>query len=112
MSAIFDAKQSEESANGAITAWTERVKQSGLKCFASFLTTLANRLDEINYFLPRWTRRQLMKLRCLVGDRTAAIRQLEDVVDFIAPFIERLGVKFSLWRPIKRRLAAIFFSLK
>jgi len=37
------------------------------------------------------------------------LRDLEDVVDFIAPFLERLGVKFSLWSRIKRRLAAMFF---
>jgi hypothetical protein len=37
------------------------------------------------------------------------LKDLEDIVDFIAPFLERLGVKFSLWRRIKRRLAAMFF---
>lgn len=56
LSAIFDTEQSKESATRAITAWIARVKQSGLKCFDSFLTTLNNWLDEItNYFLDRET---------------------------------------------------------
>jgi len=37
------------------------------------------------------------------------LKDLEEVVDFIAPFLERLGVRFSLWSRIKRRLAAMFF---
>jgi transposase len=56
LSAIFDAEQSKESAKRAITACIERVKQSGLKCFDSFLTTIDNWLDEIiNYFFDRQT---------------------------------------------------------
>lgn len=56
LSAIFDAEQSKESAKRAITAWIERVKQRGVKCFDSFLTTLDNWLDEItNDFLDRQT---------------------------------------------------------
>jgi transposase len=56
LSAIFDAKQSKESATRAITNWVDKVKRSGLKCFDSFLTTLDNWLDEItNYFLDRQT---------------------------------------------------------
>ena len=56
LSAIFDTEQSKESATRAITNWIGRVKQSGLKCFESFLTTLDNWLDEItNYFLDRQT---------------------------------------------------------
>jgi transposase len=56
LSAIFDAEHTKESGTQAITAWSEQVKQSGLKCFDSFLTTLDNWLDEItNYFLDRQT---------------------------------------------------------
>lgn len=56
LSPIFDAEHTKESGTRAITEWTESVKQSGLKCFASFLTTLNNWLDEItNYFLDRQT---------------------------------------------------------
>ena len=53
LSAIFDAKQSKDSATRAITNWIDKVKRSGLKCFDSFLTTLDNWLDEItNYSRP------------------------------------------------------------
>jgi transposase len=56
LSAIFDAKQSKESARRAITKWTDKVKRSGVKCFDSFMATLDNWLDEItNYFLDRQT---------------------------------------------------------
>jgi transposase len=56
LSAIFDAKQSKESARRAITNWTDKVKRSELKCFDPFLVTLDNWLDEItNYFLDRQT---------------------------------------------------------
>jgi transposase len=56
LSAIFDAEHTKESGTQAIAGWIEEVKQSGLKCFNSFLTTLDNWLDEItNYFLDRQT---------------------------------------------------------
>lgn len=56
LTAIFETAQSKESATRAMTAWIEGVKQSGLKCYDSFLTTLQNWLDEItNYFLDRET---------------------------------------------------------
>jgi transposase len=56
LSAIFDAEHTKESGARAITDWIKSVKQSGLKCFDSFLTTLNNWLDEItNYFLDRQT---------------------------------------------------------
>jgi len=56
LSAIFDAEHTKASGTRAITKWIESVKQSGLKCFDSFLTTLDNWLDEItNYFLDRQT---------------------------------------------------------
>jgi|SRR5262245_24379164 len=56
LSAIFDAKQSKESARRAITNWTDKVKRSGLKCIDSFLVKLDNWLDEItNYFLDPQT---------------------------------------------------------
>lgn len=37
------------------------------------------------------------------------LKDLEEVVDFIAPFLENLGVRFGVWWRIKRRLAAMFF---
>ena len=56
LSAIFDAEHTKESGLRAITDWIKSVKQSGLECFNSFLTTLDNWLDEItNYFLDRQT---------------------------------------------------------
>jgi transposase len=56
LSAIFDADHTKESGARAITEWIKSVKQTGLKCFAPFLTTLNNWLDEItNYFLDRQT---------------------------------------------------------
>jgi transposase len=56
LSAIFDTEQSKESARCAITNWINHVKQSGLKCYDSFLTTIENWPDEItNYFLDRQT---------------------------------------------------------
>jgi len=56
LSAIFDTEQSKESATRAMTNWIAGVKQSGLKCFDSFLRTLDHWLDEItNYFLDRET---------------------------------------------------------
>jgi len=56
LSALFDAEHTKESGTRAITDWVESVKQSGLKCFDSFLTTLDHWLDEIsNYFLDRQT---------------------------------------------------------
>lgn len=56
LSALFDAAHTKESGTRAITDWVESVKQSGLKCFDSFLTTLDHWLDEIsNYFLDRQT---------------------------------------------------------
>ena len=74
LSAIFDAGHSKESGTRAIRQWIRRVRQSGLKCFDSFLTTLDNWLDEItNYFLDRQTsgfqegfnnRIKVLKRRC------------------------------------------------
>jgi transposase len=56
LSTIFNAVHTKELGRQAITAWVEPVKQSGLKRFDSFLTTLANWLDEItNYFLDHQT---------------------------------------------------------
>lgn len=54
LSAIFDTEHSKEAATKALAEWAAKVKQSGLQCFNSFLTTLANWRDEItNYFLDR-----------------------------------------------------------
>ena len=51
---IFDAPLTKAQARDYIEAWTSLVKDSGLTCFDSFLTTLDERLDEItNYFLDR-----------------------------------------------------------
>jgi transposase len=54
LTAIFDANHSKAEATVAIDGWTERVKQSGLRCFDKFLKTLSNWQDEItNYFVDR-----------------------------------------------------------
>jgi transposase len=51
---IFDAPLTKAKACDYLEAWTSLVKDSGLTCFDSFLTTLDERLDEItNYFLNR-----------------------------------------------------------
>ncbi|MBL8195854.1 MAG: transposase [Blastocatellia bacterium] len=51
---IFDKSPSKTEATFSILAWVDKVKNSSLSCFDSFLTTLNNHLDEItNYFLDR-----------------------------------------------------------
>ena len=51
---IFDKSPSKTEATFSILAWVDKVKNSSLSCFDSFLTTLNNHLDEItNYFLAR-----------------------------------------------------------
>ena len=71
---IFEGKDSKEGAKDGIDAWCKRVQRSGVKEYASFLTTLENWLDEItNYFLEGWTsgfvegfnnRIKVLKRRC------------------------------------------------
>src|SRR5215510_10556051 len=57
LSAVSDIERIEESAAHAITDWMGRVKQNGLRCFDSILTTLDNWLDEItNHYLDRQRR--------------------------------------------------------
>jgi transposase len=54
LTAIFEADHSPESGRAAIEDWQERVRQSRLRCFDSFLTTLGNWMNEItNYFVSR-----------------------------------------------------------
>ena len=51
---IFDAPLTKAKARDYLEGWASLVKDSGLTCFDSFLTTLDERLDEItNYFLDR-----------------------------------------------------------
>jgi transposase len=53
---IFDEPLSKTRARAYLDAWASLVKDSGLTCFDSFLTTLGSRLEEItNYFLDRQT---------------------------------------------------------
>jgi transposase len=54
LTAIFEADHSPESGRAAIEDWQERVRQSRLRCFDSFLSTLGNWMNEItNYFVSR-----------------------------------------------------------
>jgi transposase len=56
LTAIFETDHTKESGRAALKRWMKRVRQSGLDCFDSFLTTLENWLDEItNYFISRLT---------------------------------------------------------
>jgi len=56
LTAIFETEQSKESGQAAIEDWQNRVRESGLRCFDSFLKTLGNWMDEItNYFVSRLT---------------------------------------------------------
>lgn len=56
LTAIFETKQSRESAQKAIKAWISAVKRSGLECFDKFIKTLEERLDHIlNYFISRFS---------------------------------------------------------
>jgi transposase len=51
---IFDEPLTQAKARDYLAGWASLVKESGLTCFDSFLTTLDERLDEItNYFLDR-----------------------------------------------------------
>jgi transposase len=51
---IFDKDQSKKSGRRAIRRWMAAVRESGLDCFDTFLTTLENRMDIIiNYFISR-----------------------------------------------------------
>jgi transposase len=54
LSAIFDGDYTKTDAQQAIQAWCERVRNSEIQEFKSFLTTLQHWLDQItNYFLDR-----------------------------------------------------------
>lgn len=54
LTAIFEADHDKQSGQAAIENWQERVRESGLRCFDSFLTTLRNWMNEItNYFVNR-----------------------------------------------------------
>ncbi len=54
LTAIFEQSLSKEAATKEIEEWRTQVKESGLTCFNSFLTTLDNHRDYItNYFVKR-----------------------------------------------------------
>jgi transposase len=54
LTAIFDQDLTKAEARKQLTHWQQRVSDSGLTCFDSFLTMLENWMDEItNYFLNR-----------------------------------------------------------
>lgn len=56
LTAIFETTHTKASATAAIKRWIKRVRESGLRCFDSFLVTLENWFDEItNYFIGRLT---------------------------------------------------------
>ena len=51
---LFDKDHSKKSGRRAIRRWMAAVRESGLDCFDTFLTTLENRMDIItNYFISR-----------------------------------------------------------
>jgi transposase len=51
---LFDKKHSKKSGRRAIRRWMAQVKDSGLECFDTFLSTLEKRMDLItNYFISR-----------------------------------------------------------
>jgi transposase len=51
---IFDKKHSKKSGRRAIRRWMAQVRDSGLECFDTFLSTLEKRMDIItNYFISR-----------------------------------------------------------
>ena len=53
---IFNEDRQRSRAKRNIHAWINRVKQSGLGCFNTFLSTLEERMEEIlNYFIHRQT---------------------------------------------------------
>jgi transposase len=53
---IFNEDRQRSRAKRNIHAWVNRVKQSGLGCFNTFLSTLEERMEEIlNYFIHRQT---------------------------------------------------------
>jgi transposase len=54
LTATFDQDLTKAEATEKLREWQQRVSDSGLRCFDSFLTTLENWMDEItNYFLNR-----------------------------------------------------------
>ena len=51
---IFDKDHSKQSGRRAIRRWMAQVRDSGLECFDTFLSTLEKRMDLItNYFISR-----------------------------------------------------------
>jgi transposase len=52
LTTIFDETKTKEEGAQSLREWQEDVKQSGLRCFDSFLVTLGNWFEQItNYFL-------------------------------------------------------------
>jgi transposase len=74
LTAIFETDLTKDEAQGAISAWCERVRQSAIGAFDSFLGTVERWLDPItNYFLEGLTsgfveglnnRVKVLKRRC------------------------------------------------
>jgi transposase len=54
LTGIFETASTKSAGKEAIERWQRKVRQSGLSCFDSFLSTLSNWMEEItNYFLDR-----------------------------------------------------------
>jgi len=54
LTTFFNQKTQRSRVRHKIDSWIRRVKKSGLKCFDSFLSTLAQKMEEmLNYFIGR-----------------------------------------------------------
>jgi len=54
LTALFEMQLTQDQAKQRLLKWADKVRQSALTCFDTFLTTLDNWLDEItNYFVNR-----------------------------------------------------------
>jgi transposase len=82
---IFEANLTKAQALEALNRWDTLVKDSGLRCFDRFLTTLDNWMDEItNYFNHRQSsgfveglnnKLKVLKRRCYGVDSTTTLFQ-------------------------------------
>ena len=56
LTSLFDSQISKRMGKHALKRWMKKARESGLRCFNSFLSTLETRLDDIaNYFIDRHT---------------------------------------------------------
>ncbi len=56
LTSLFDSQISKRRGKRALKRWMKKVRESGLRCFDSFLSTLETWLDDIaNYFIDRHT---------------------------------------------------------